>query len=85
MVPAAFRTVFAYADRAEVREHYDQVSGPFAEHFAKASALMAGPREEILAFSAFPREHWRQIWPTNPLGAWRLAPLIDKLLSMRPA
>ena len=53
-----------------MREHYDQVSGTFAEHFAKASALMAGPREEILAFSAFPREHWRQIWPTNPLGAW---------------
>jgi putative transposase len=67
MVPAAFRTVFAYADRAEACEHYDQVSGTFAEHFAKASALMAGAKEEILAFSAFPREHWRQIWPTSQL------------------
>ena len=46
MVPAAFRTMFAYADRAEVCEHYDQVSGTFAEHFAKASALMAGAKEE---------------------------------------
>ena len=67
MVPAAFRTMFAYADRAEVCEHYDQVSGTFAEHFAKASALMAGAKEEIRAFSAFPREHWRQIWSTSPL------------------
>ena len=22
--------------------------------------------EEILAFTAFPKEHWRQIWSNNP-------------------
>ena len=48
-------------------EHYDQVAMTFGEHFGKASALMAGAKEEILAFSAFPREQWRQIWSTNPL------------------
>ncbi len=27
-----------------------------------------GPRQaEVLAFAAFPREHWRKIWSTNPL------------------
>jgi putative transposase len=28
---------------------------------------MDGAKEELLAFSAFPRAHWRQIWSTNPL------------------
>jgi putative transposase len=24
-------------------------------------------KTEVLAFAAFPREHWRKIWSTNPL------------------
>ena len=28
---------------------------------------MTGAKEEVLAFTAFPTEHWRQIWSTNPL------------------
>ena len=28
---------------------------------------MVGAKEEVLAFTAFPSEHWRQIWSTNPL------------------
>jgi putative transposase len=28
---------------------------------------MKGAKEEVLAFTAFPSEHWRQIWSTNPL------------------
>ena len=38
-----------------------------AEHFDKAAALMDGAKTEVLAFSAFPRAHWRQLWSTNPL------------------
>jgi len=67
MVAAAFRTVFAYATRPEIEAQYDQVTDMLAPRFAKASALMAGAKEEILAFSAFPREQWRQLWSTNPL------------------
>ena len=70
MVAAAFRTVFAYSTKEEMAKQYDQVMGTFAEHFAKASGLMAEAKEEILAFSAFPREQWRQIWSTNPLVIW---------------
>jgi putative transposase len=40
-----------------------------AERFEKASAVMRDAKAEILAFSAFPRAHWRQIWSTNPLLA----------------
>lgn len=28
---------------------------------------MDGAKAEVLAFAAFPREHWRKIWSTNPL------------------
>jgi putative transposase len=68
MVAAAFRTGFAYSSSEEMAKHYDQVAGTFAEHFAKASALMAGAKEEILAFSAFPREQWRQTLFDKPVG-----------------
>jgi transposase-like protein len=27
---------------------------------------MLADAEEILAFTAFPKEHWRQIWSNNP-------------------
>ena len=28
---------------------------------------MHDAREDLLAFSAFPLEHWRKVWSTNPL------------------
>jgi putative transposase len=28
--------------------------------------LLDDAREEILAFTAFPPEHWRQVWSNNP-------------------
>ena len=45
----------------------------FAAHFGGYSSLrsaaepMDRAKEEVLAPSAFPREHWRQIWSTNSL------------------
>ncbi|MHB1712070.1 MAG: IS256 family transposase [Acidimicrobiales bacterium] len=67
MVAAAFRTIFAQATKEEMATQWDHVRATFAERFAKAAALMDTAREEVLAFSAFPRSHWRQTWSTNPL------------------
>jgi len=48
---------------------WDHVRATFAERFEKAAKLMDGAKDEVLAFSAFPRAaHWRQLWSTNPLG-----------------
>src|SRR5207248_6573893 len=30
------------------------------------AALLAEASEALLAFSSFPKEHWRQIWSNNP-------------------
>ena len=38
-----------------------------AERWPKAAALTDTAKPEVLAFAAFPVEHWRKIWSTNPL------------------
>ncbi len=70
--PAVFRTVFAYAAREEISEQYDKVADMLRARFPKAAELMDGAKEELLAFTRFPRAHWRQIWSTNPLSVNRL-------------
>ncbi len=67
MVAAAFRTIFAQATRNEMAAQWDHVRDTFASRFDKAARLMDGAKDEVLAFSAFPRAHWRQVWSTNPL------------------
>jgi len=67
MVAAAFRTIFAQVSPAEIAAQWDHVQTMLAERFDKAARLMEGAKTEVLAFSAFPRAHWRQLWSTNPL------------------
>lgn len=33
----------------------------------KVEAMMRAAKEDLLAFTGFPRAHWRQIWSTKPL------------------
>ncbi len=67
MVSAAFKTVFAQVSGEDMHTQWDQVTTTLEDRFPKAAALMTGAKEEVLAFTAFPSEHWRQIWSTNPL------------------
>ena len=36
------------------------------ERFPQAAELLADAADQLLAFTAFPKEHWRQIWSNNP-------------------
>src|SRR5438552_3851836 len=38
-----------------------------ATRFPEASALLEEAETDLLAFTAFPKEHWRQLWSNNPL------------------
>ncbi|HEX3566309.1 MAG TPA: IS256 family transposase [Acidimicrobiales bacterium] len=67
MVSAAFKTVFAQVSGPDMHAQWDQVTATLEERFGKAAALLREAKEEVLAFTAFPSEHWRQIWSTNPL------------------
>jgi transposase-like protein len=65
-VPALVRTIFEQPGPASVRARHAQVVAALAAKFPAAAAHLDDAREDILAFTAFPREVWRQIWSNNP-------------------
>ncbi len=67
MVAAVFRTIFAQPDADAVAATWDEVRDQLAARFPKIGPLMDEAKAEVLAFTAFPRAHWRKIWSTNPL------------------
>lgn len=67
MVAAVFRIIFAQPDLASMAKQWDKVRDDLASRYPKTGPLMDGAKAEVLAFAAFPREHWRKIWSTNPL------------------
>lgn len=67
MVAAAFRSIFALTTPDDVAARWDEVTAMLADRFPKSAALMDTAKTDVLAFTAFPRAHWRQIWSNNPL------------------
>ncbi|HZV48802.1 MAG TPA: IS256 family transposase [Candidatus Dormibacteraeota bacterium] len=67
MVAATIRTVFAQPDAAAAQRQWRQIADGFRSQFPRLAELMDDAEEDVLAYLAFPREHWRQIWSTNPL------------------
>ncbi|QEY31252.1 IS256 family transposase [Synechococcus sp. RSCCF101] len=70
MVAAALRSVFVQPEAraaGQQWEQWEQVTTMLTEKFPAAAALMEQAKEDVLAFRAFPPEHWRKIWSTNPL------------------
>ena len=67
MVAATVRTVFAQPDAASAREQWRKVADSLRGRFPRAAALLDEAEDDVLAYAAFPREHWRQIWSNNPL------------------
>src|SRR3954467_15227826 len=65
-VATLIRTVFDQPDADSVRAQYDRAVTAIAERFPAAAEHLDDAREELLAFTAFPREVWRQIWSNNP-------------------
>jgi putative transposase len=49
-----------------VRAQHAQVVAALEAKLPQAAAHLDGARDDILAFTAFPREVWRQIWSNNP-------------------
>jgi transposase-like protein len=66
-VAAAFRIVFAQNSATEVHAAWDKAREEFAARWPKTGPLMDAAKHEVLAFTAFPKAHWRKIWSTNPL------------------
>ena len=67
MVAATVRTIFEQPDRAAARAQLRQVCATLQERFPKVVALLEEAEGEVLTFYDFPKEHWRQVYSTNPL------------------
>ena len=66
MVATLVRTTFAQPDAASVWAQHGRAVDQLAERFGSAAELLADAADDVLAFTAFPKEHWRQIWSNNP-------------------
>ncbi len=67
MVGATIRTVFAQPDVESAREQWRRVADGFRPRFPKLAELMDEAEEDVLAYAAFPSEHWQKVWSNNPL------------------
>lgn len=67
MVAAVFRTIFAQPGKEAVSTAWDQVRDQLAASAPKIGPLMDEAKAEVLAFTGFPKAHWRKIWSTNPI------------------
>ncbi len=65
-VATLLRTVFEQPDEQAVRAQMASVISALDEKFPKAAEHLEHAREDLLAFAAYPREVWRQVWSNNP-------------------
>ena len=66
-VVAMLKTIFAQESAEAAHEQWRHVADALRERYEKLAIMMDGSREEVLAYMAFPKEHWPQISSTNPL------------------
>lgn len=67
MVAAVVRTIFAQPDQQAARRQLAAVVDNLRPQFPRAAQMLEDAEEDILAYMAFPVEHWRQLHSTNPL------------------
>jgi putative transposase len=67
MIAAAIRGIFTATSAAEARARLGQVVDQLAVHAPKVAGLLEDAEADLLAFYAFPAEHWPKLRSTNPL------------------
>jgi putative transposase len=67
LVSGAIRQIFTAASAAEARERLGQVADQLRAHAPKVARLLEDAEADLLAFYAFPIEHWSKLRSTNPL------------------
>jgi len=65
-VATLVRTIFDQPDTDAVHAQYTRALDTIAERFPDAAEHLDAARDDLLAFTAFSREIWRQIWSNNP-------------------
>jgi putative transposase len=65
-VKTLLQTVFDQPDADAVHAQFDRVLDALEHKLPASFAHLEAAREEILAFTAFPKQLWRQLWSNNP-------------------
>jgi len=66
-VATMVRTIFAQPDAQTVHEQHARIVAQLEARFPEAAALLDEAGPDLLAFTGFPKEHWRQLWSNNSL------------------
>ncbi len=53
-------------DAAAVHAQFDRVLDALLDKLPKVTEHLEAARADLLAFTAFPKEVWRQVWSNNP-------------------
>ena len=67
MVAAAMRTIFAQPHREAAGQQLQEVVQAMRDRWPQAAQVLERAEEDVLAYMAFPIEHWTRIYSTNPL------------------
>ena len=65
-VKTMLHSIYDQPDAPSVHAQFDRVINALAEKLPAVADHLEGARADILAFAAFPKEIWRQIWSNNP-------------------
>ena len=66
MFATLVRTIFEQPDATQVWAQHARVVEQLESRFPEATAMLVDMAPDLLAFTGFPKEHWRQIWSNNP-------------------
>ena len=67
MVATLVRSAFMQPDAQAVHDQHRRVVDQLIDtRFADAAKLLEDAATDVLAFTAFPKSRWRQIWSNNP-------------------
>jgi putative transposase len=67
VVSALIGTAFAQEDEGAARTQWRKVADQLRPTVPKLAALMDDAEADVLAYTAFPKEHWTKIYSTNGL------------------
>ncbi len=65
-VKALLHSIYDQPDTEAVHAQFDRVVDALTEKLPAVAEHLEEARADILAFTAFPKEVWRQIWSNNP-------------------
>ena len=65
-VKALLHSIYDQPDDQAVHAQFDRVVDALSEKLPRVAEHLENARADILAFTSFPKEIWRQIWSNNP-------------------